>query len=316
MSILGAFSNIASAAINNYGANYRTQQDRKENYMYGEMAAENADRRTRALYSDFYSPEALLRQYKETGLSPSLMFGGTPGQGGMAGAQGTGASGPTTPFYGVSGLEAAQIANIMADTQKKKEEATNISEDTKLKQLEQDWNEMRNNERSVEFKLTTAYLTDGEGGSQSLFELAENCYDYDKFISEARKRAKTMDNNEYVLMMGTEAGQKVMREIYMASNRFERDIQVLSYEGGNAQFQQNIINCLKKQGFAEQNAETAIKQMKAAGEMADLTARQKEAWNNVIAKLENLNSTTADIVIVASMILNQAASHWHVSTGK
>lgn len=316
--IFGAGANIALGALNNAWAEQQQAEARRQNYMYGEMAANNADLRTRALYNDFYSPKALLEQYREAGLSPSLMFGGTPGQGGQSGAMGTGAAGLGTPFMPMSMLEGAQIANIAADTNKKKAEAANISEDTKIKLLQEEWDNFRNKEKSVEFSLSTLYLTDKDGNNLSLFELAENCYDYDKFIQEARNRAQTMgeEGNYIIREMGTEIGQKTMREIYMASNRFERDIKILSYEGGNADFQQNIIDCLKKQDFAKQNAQTALKQIKAAGEMADLTERQKEAWNNVIKKLEKLNSTTADIVIVASMILNQAASHWNFSTGK
>lgn len=52
--------------------------NRRLNYKYNEMAAENADKRTRALYNDIYSPKALLGQYAEAGLSPSLMFGEHP----------------------------------------------------------------------------------------------------------------------------------------------------------------------------------------------------------------------------------------------
>jgi len=100
-----------------------TAEDRRENYEYGEKAAENADQRTRALYEDFYSPKALLKQYKEAGLSPSMMFGGTPGQGGMSGAQAAGASGPQTTFVPASLIEGAQIANLIAQTRKTNAEA-------------------------------------------------------------------------------------------------------------------------------------------------------------------------------------------------
>lgn len=117
---------MASAGIN-YGIQKKLmQEDRAENYRYNEMAAQNADARTRALYRDIYSPEALLGQYREAGLSPSMMYGGTPGQGGMSGAQGGGANGPTTPYYPVNMLEMAQAANLMAQTKKTEAETKNI----------------------------------------------------------------------------------------------------------------------------------------------------------------------------------------------
>lgn len=120
--VAGGLMNMMGGVFNNYYAQEQIGYDRQQNYKYGEMAANNADKRTRALYADFYSPEALKRQYREAGLSPGMMFGGTPGQGGISGAQGTGAAGPTTPYMPVSILEAAQAANLMAQTEKTKAE--------------------------------------------------------------------------------------------------------------------------------------------------------------------------------------------------
>lgn len=122
---VGAGTSGIFGVINNSIALQREQQARRENYLYNEAAANNADKRTRALYNDFYSPEALLRQYQEAGLSPSMMFGGTPGQGGMSGAQGAGVNQPST-FMPISLLEGAQIAKLAAET-------ANIKADTKNK---------------------------------------------------------------------------------------------------------------------------------------------------------------------------------------
>ena len=163
--IVGGMFGLANSAINNAWASRQAEQDRQRNYYFGEMAADNADKRTRALYQDFYSPEALMRQYKAAGLSPSMMFGGTPGQGGMAGAQGSGASGPQTPFMPVSMVEAAQAAALFAQAEKTKEETktergenakgiailANIGADTgnkkaatKLSEVQTDWQEVEN----------------------------------------------------------------------------------------------------------------------------------------------------------------------------
>lgn len=305
--VSGVFG-IMQTGLNNFFADERTREDRAQNYLYGEMSAEHADWRTRALYNDFYSPEALLRQYKKAGLSPSMMFGGTPGQGGTSGAQGTGAAGPQTPFMPFSMLEAAQVANIIAQTQKTKAETSNIMTDTQGKELANEWQQMQNQEHSVEFKLTTTYLKNKETGEvTSLFELAQNCYDYDQFL----KLAREMADDQAKLEIGTEAGQRTMRQIYMNTQRMDRDIKVLSEERVSADFQKSLMNCLQKKGFAELNAETAIKQLEAAGEAAELTKEQKGAWNNILERLRKTNSTAADIIIVASMILNQAASHWN-----
>lgn len=316
----GAVLGIAQTVINNQEAAERAREDRRENYKYGEMAADNADRRTRALYGDFYSPAALKRQYQEAGLSPSLMFGGTPGQGGTSGAQGSGASGIQTQYMPLdivnAALGAAQIANIKAQTKKTEAETGNIQQDTVLKQLQETWQEMQNNEKSIELELSTIYLTKPDGTGYSLYELANESTDYDDFVRKARRDADSSQNERTKLIIGTEYGQKVMRRIYMDSNRFERDIKVLSEEGVSANFQKAVMQALQKKGFAEQNAEVAIKQMAAAGEAADLTKEQKAAWNNIIEKLRRTNSTAADIAIVAAMVLNQGLSHWNIHTGK
>lgn len=122
--IFGAMAGIGQAAANNLIGAGVGAQARYENYKYGEMAAENADKRTRALYNDFYSPQALLKQYQAAGLSPSLMFDGTPGQGGMSGAQGSGPSG-VGPIF--SPIEMAQFQNLMADAKLKNAEADRAS---------------------------------------------------------------------------------------------------------------------------------------------------------------------------------------------
>lgn len=113
---------IISNLYNNIVGAKREQDARMQNYLLNERAAQNADTRTRALYHDIYSPEALLKQYKAAGLSPSMMFGGTPGQGGMNGAQGAGANQPST-YMPMSMLEAAQASLALAQTRKTNAEA-------------------------------------------------------------------------------------------------------------------------------------------------------------------------------------------------
>lgn len=307
--ILGVMGNIASTAINNYAANYRTQQDRKENYKYGEMAAENADRRTRALYADFYSPEALMKQYQEAGLSPSMMFGGTPGQGGMSGAQGAGPAGPQTPVYGIDPLVGAQIANIMADTNKKKEETKNITTDTKIKDLELQMSEMTTGQYKTEWEILNSTWTDSETGeATSLYEMAKRSYTYEDFLKDVRMNKDNIDPTIYQETQ-TETGQKVLRSIYEGVSKFTRDIMILSQETVNANFQIDVLNKLKQMDYANENAEAAIGQLKALKSTSELTETQKEAWNNLIDKLGKKGSTMRDIVVVIGMILSNFASH-------
>lgn len=314
-SILGVMGNIASTAINNYGANYRTEQDRKENYKYGEMAAENADRRTRALYADFYSPEALKRQYEAAGLSPSMMFGGTPGQGGMSGAQGSGAAGPQTPFMPISLLEGAQVANIMADTAKKKEETKNISTDTQIKELERSLSEMTNEQFKITYEaITTEWKNPETGEMTSLYQIADDCYSETNFFEVLKKYNK--DNEIVNKLVSTEQGNQILRSIFYATSKMNRDIQVLSAEGVSAKFQADITRELEKEGFIGQNAKAAVNQLKALTAESELTEQQKTAWNNVLKRMEKLGDWK-DIIVVLAMIVGDYAknSNIKINTG-
>lgn len=310
--MLGIGANMAVGGFNNWLSGQRTDYDREQSYRYGEMFAENADRRTRALYNDFYSPQALMQQYKEAGLSPSMMFGGTPGQGGTPGAQGGGMQ-MQTPYMPISMLEGAQIANINAQTEKTKAETKNIEKDTDIKRLEEQYNAWRNQERNIEYSLTNLWVSDTDTGEKtSFYEIANNCNSYEEFTEEARKLLKKGGLEQELQQTGTEAGQRVLRTIWMTANWYETEITELSSKNTSAKFQENLIKCLSTEGFEKQNAETIMKQLKAAGESADLTKEQKGAWNRVLERIRKKNSTAADYIIVAAMIVNQAMSNYHL----
>lgn len=108
---------------------------REENFAYNEQAAENADARTRALYSDLYSPAAKIEQMKEAGLNPNLMYGmnGAAGVGGTSsttGAMGGGTTGIAPHERHFAALESALMA---AQVQKTQAETKNIESDTDIK---------------------------------------------------------------------------------------------------------------------------------------------------------------------------------------
>lgn len=150
-----------------------SKRARKENHYYNEISADNADKRTRQLYKDFYSPEAQLKQIKEAGLSPSIMYGqqgGNIGQATPSGKQGQGVNvaPPTANFNEMmtNAIQLAQIKNLNEETRGKeiendiKEETglvkaqneikkiiseTNLlNADEKGKQLQNDFDELRN----------------------------------------------------------------------------------------------------------------------------------------------------------------------------
>lgn len=128
---LGGLMNGVSSAIGNAVGMLRDKQMAKLNYQYGEMAADAADARTRALYNDLQSPSALLEQYKQAGLSPSLMYGqgGSAGAHPADGAQGSGASGLAPTTYGVNLMQGAEIALMKAQENKLNAEANKANAD-------------------------------------------------------------------------------------------------------------------------------------------------------------------------------------------
>lgn len=302
--ILGAIAGLGSSIINNVWSDSRTQSDRAANYFMNEQAAALADRRTRALYEDYYSPSALLKQYKEAGLSPSILFGGTPGQGGMSGAMSQGSQGLQTPYAPFSLLEAVQAANIVAQTDKVKAETKNISKDTELKALEADWNLWRNNIKEQELHLVSTYLTDDDGTNSSLFEVANRYDNFSDFKSYVTKAFEKSNFNQLIEYINSELGNEKLRNIWFNANKFETELNILTEQSVSSKFQTKVLNCLNKQGFAEQNASTAISELKAAGEVAELTSEQKGAWNRLLKKLEQKNATAKDIAVIAGMIVS------------
>lgn len=163
--------NILTTYMNNMLARQREADARQENFYYNERAANAADKRTRALYQDLQSPQAMMNQLKDAGLSPSLMYGGEMGGTVGQGAQGSGASGISPSIYGASALEAAQIGLIQAQTAKTHEETVNIStntdkqkaeidkivEETKNEQLKQVWNELNNTLTQMDLNIKGNY---------------------------------------------------------------------------------------------------------------------------------------------------------------
>lgn len=300
--IIGAIGSMATAGINNAWASERAERDRAENYRYGEMTADNADARTRALYRDFYSPQALMQQYKEAGLSPSLMFGGTPGQGGTSGAQGTGASGISTPYMPVSMLEAAQIAKTMAETKNIKANTANTEKDTELKELQRQYNTIANQLFGADATLLGLYLTDENGQSVgSITDLANNSDTWDifkenlmKYVSEDKKA-----------LINTEKGQQFLRQIYTASKQVGRDIAVFKHEEVNARFMQQVLQALKDHNFAEMNAEQIVSTLKTTIDINDLTQQQKEAWQRLLKGMEKIGGEGFKNANLVMMMLMQ-----------
>ena len=135
--IIGAAGSILQNQIQNAQSKENIEHAAAVNYGFGEMAADSADARTRALYSSLYSPEAKVKQLKEAGLSVGLMYGqgGPGGTSSTAGAQGQGAGGQQAKQpLGI--LQNAELGLMLAQAKKLNAEADNLEEDTNKKQAE------------------------------------------------------------------------------------------------------------------------------------------------------------------------------------
>lgn len=169
--LAGGVMNAFNTVLGNSMAAEREGAARAENYRYGEMAAQNADQRTRALYKDLQSPQAMMKQLREAGLSPSLMYGGEMGGSVGQGAQGSGAAGISPNVFGVPPIEMAQIGLMQAQTEKVKAETENVEtntdkqkaeidklvEETKNEQLKQVYNELNNTLAQMDVNLKGSY---------------------------------------------------------------------------------------------------------------------------------------------------------------
>lgn len=238
--IIGGTSNAIGAGIS--GAFGMAMQKRQQQYTQANMdkahqqneeSADKADARKRAFYTDFESPQAMMKQLREAGLSPGLFYGGS-GAGGMGasgGAQGGGMSAPMGAGYtggdpgamiGGLGMNLAQIQlmkaqarNLDADTKVKGGELdlqtasieeiqariTNLTADTKLKETQKEYN--KSLIRYTDLQATAQELQNGitESAAENILKRYEWEWkklqaDYEASLAATKKskaEAKTID---------------------------------------------------------------------------------------------------------------------------
>ena len=133
----GMAMDATGSLINNL--NNELQMERT--FGFNERAAKNADARTRALFTDLYSPEAKVKQLKKAGLSVGMMYGqgGASGTSSTQGAQGAGAGNQQAAHVDLSkqlelGMMQAQIKALEAGANKDDADAKNKEQDRLLKE--------------------------------------------------------------------------------------------------------------------------------------------------------------------------------------
>lgn len=121
--------------------NLSNELQMERTFGFNERAAKNADTRTRALFTDLYSPEAKVKQLKKAGLSVGMMYGqgGASGTSSTQGAQGAGAGNQQAAHVDLSkqlelGMMQAQIKALEAGANKDDADAKNKEQDRLLKE--------------------------------------------------------------------------------------------------------------------------------------------------------------------------------------
>lgn len=282
----GAGLGIVSSFISNEMARKREAEARAENYKYGELAAQNADARTRALYEDYQSPMALLQQYKAAGLSPSLMFGqGAGGAGGMTqGAQSTGAAGISPTTYSAQLLEGTQIALMQAQARKTNAEADTIEgknargeaeikeivEKTNNYALQNAWYEYENARQSIKVGVESS-IADKQ---------VENYFKQTEYLTEITRSAKVKGNidektEETVIQTVCEQLQNLL-----ADTALKRANKLLAHSQSKLALKQvdDLINQItNRDAQIEINRETLTKQVEQWGKQNGLKEQEINA---------------------------------------
>lgn len=204
---IGGAIGIAQNAMENQ-MNYTSARSMAGiNYNYNEQAADNAMKRSLALWNYTQSPEATVKHIKAAGLSPGLMLGGvSAGGAASSGPQGEGDSGMAAPEMKMRVLEGAAIAsqiektnaetkNIEADTVKKGEE----TELLKLDQLLTDKN-VKQAAQVLRSLMAKANIDEGEAESKLKALMAVNARDEaqanaDREMIEEYKRQMIADTD-------------------------------------------------------------------------------------------------------------------------
>lgn len=227
----------------------RQAEARRDVYELNEMAASAADRRTRALYNDFYSPNAQLRQLREAGLSPSLAFADGISTQGMQGAQGAGA-GNFAPHTFQTDIDIAEKENIQADTRKKNAEASAI---------------LGENERGLAEIAKLWAQAGNEKASTALLQVQTTSQEIDNFIKNSTA--------EFEIEKAENLANKLLHEAEM-----------YKYEASSSKVKAEIDNDTKEV-MKQQRRNEAQKQIKEIAQLAaktKLTEQQEDqVWNEI-----------------------------------
>lgn len=331
--------NILNTAINHELNNRSIEYTADLNYKYGEKAADNADRRTRALYNDLYSPQARLQQLKDAGLSAGLMYG-TAGAGGTtstAGAMGHGAGNQQAK---ANFLDILQNAAIQSEINRNNAEANKSNADARKSNADAEVTEQTGTEEAFA-KIAELQARAGNEKAQATFtelqsdfqdiqnEIAKETKDYqielidyqaEKMLHDSEKAYYESLSAKYNAEVDEETVNERIQQVALQNQNLMVDILVKQSEIGlnNAQAQTAIQNATTYATSAKFNAVTARaevkqrreifeKQLKFEIEKFGIETEQKNT--GMIVESVNNAIRTLGYVYGASILTNRATNN-------
>lgn len=258
----------------------------EQQHIYNEESAENADKRTRALYTDFLSPEARVKQYKEAGLNPALMYSGGAAAGGGIGATGAQATTGGANGAGLADTRGMDIAGIMqtqasaenlkADAELKREEAKRLRGENPLGASEINLNEwkaegekQKAEKTHLEQELVKAQtaIANAEawvkenGKEYALDKLKYEAWGTREAFRSAKVKANVDENTEQYL---TEREELINKKYFLEALKIEveTDLTQTQTEAAWVGMQELVRSNNIKQLVADRNYEVALKEIK------------------------------------------------------
>lgn len=284
--------NEKNAALNQYYWDIQAQKQ----FQLNERSADNAMKRTINMYNLLQSPSAMVKQLREAGLNPALMYS----QGGMGGSvqsgpQGQGTNPTGAPTLGLQQvldpLTIAQIKNINADTKKKEEETENTKFDSMLKDSMTKLNDSQTklNNLDFDFKDSTFWSRYNEtyynmlklqGEAQEAIAdgtLAQESYE-DRLANYALQNLRT--NTEIALLKSKKDLNDAEKEVALVEAR---------------KMTEEILYIQARTGYYEERKELTKSEIRLTEEQAEKIMRSY-SWkyftkDDVFKAWENLNGS-------------------------
>lgn len=307
-SVIGAGITFANSQFNDYQQKKMSEEARRQNFMYNEQAANNADKRFRAQYADLFSPSAQLKQLRDAGLSPALMYGGSGGSGGATAPIGAGPNGPAPNHYPTSALDMAQIENIIADTKQKESETKGTDLENTVKEMNLQWQQLESIFKTEKLRFLSTAINNNDNTFTSLAEYANNFETYEEFKNKLLGLKLDENTKNYILSV---SGNEELQEVYSKARQFKSNLETIQGDLQYATYLKDLYTTLNTLGGGSQTANQMIAEIKKATEQANFDESQKKAINDMFNSIENENMRT--IAILLYMVLDKVSTQTHAN---